>query len=179
PERSVREAFDRSYRTAIHKACLRRATHRPAAAASMLSSRGADKSATANLLMPSSAQSRRKRIWLSLARWPCMPSYPLTTSPRFVPATRRRHLHRATGHDFPHTAHRGTTRSVARDVVGDLLHAVEHGRVIPIEQTPDFRRRQVAVFAQQIHRHLARPDNLLVAGLALRLVGPYAGITLP
>ena len=74
------------------------------------------------------------------------------------------------------TSHRGAARTVAGDVVGDLLHAVQHGRVIAIQQPPDLGRRQVRVLAQQVHRDLARHHDLLVARPALQIVDVHAEV---
>src|SRR5581483_4953702 len=54
----------------------------------------------------------------------------------------------------------------------DLLAAVEHGRVVPAAQGfADTQERRLGLLAHEVHRDLARQDDLLVARLAPKLLG--------
>jgi hypothetical protein len=68
------------------------------------------------------------------ARWPSMLSFWTLPqrSRRFGVVAQRRHLGRPAGDDFTNAAHRRATRTVARNIAGHLLQAVQHGCVISI-----------------------------------------------
>src|SRR5437764_11137529 len=53
----------------------------------------------------------------------------------------------------------------------DLLAAVEDGRVVAAaEGFTDAEQRRLGLLAHEVHRDLARQDDLLVAGLAAELI---------
>src|SRR5687768_3580620 len=64
---------------------------------------------------------------------------------------------------------------VLRHLALDLLAAVEHGRVIaPAQGLADPHERRLRLLTHQVHRDLAREDDLLVPRLSPQLVGRHA-----